>query len=88
MKLKSGFLYSSVYGKNIVGPTGSRSADFNGMMTLNDSGAFLWKQLETEKSEADLIAAIRESYPDVTEAYAQECVQDFVKQLKDADVLE
>lgn len=88
MKLKSGYLLSSVYGKNLVIPTGSRSADFNGMITMNETGAFLWKQLETEKSEEELVSVVCAQYPEVTEDYAVECVRDFVKQLREADVLE
>lgn len=88
MKLKSGFVLSSVYGKNLVIPTGSRGADFNGMITMNETGAFLWKQLESDKSEEELVSAVCGHYPEVKEDYAAECVRDFVKQLREADVLE
>ncbi len=88
MRIKSNFLLSNVSGKNIVVPVGERCASFNGMMTLNDSGAFLWKQLETDKSEAELVSIICSNYPEVEEQFAVDCVREFVKQLKEADCLE
>ena len=46
MKIKEGFVLRTIAGSNIVVPVGAASIDFNGMITLNDSGAFLWKELE------------------------------------------
>lgn len=87
MKIKSDFVLSKISNENVVVPVGSLGAKMNGMITLNDSGAFLWKQLQTEKTEDELIAAVLEAYPETKPAVAGEFVKDFVKQLKDADCL-
>lgn len=46
MKLKEGFVLRQVADTWVVMPLGQASVDFNGMLTLNESGAMLWKCLE------------------------------------------
>lgn len=87
MKIKSDFLFSTVSGKHLVIPTGAKAAEFNGMITLNDTGAFLWKQLETERTEDELVAVVVSNYPETGEDYARTCVREFVEQLRAADCL-
>lgn len=88
MKIKEGFILRNVAGSNIVVPFGDRCLDFNGMITLNDTGAFIWKQLETGAEEAEIVQAILAEYTDVDEARAAQCVKDFVEKLKEADCIE
>lgn len=40
MKIKKGFTIRNIAGSNIVVPVGNAEKIFNGMITLNDSGAF------------------------------------------------
>ena len=72
MKIKEGFVLRTIAGSNIVVPVGAASIDFNGMITLNDSGAFLWKELEQDCDIDDLTAALLREY-DVDEATARTC---------------
>ena len=87
MKIKPDFVLSKISNENVVVPVGSLGARMHGMITLNDSGAFLWKQLQTEKTEEELVASVLEAYPDTKPAVAIEFVRDFIKQLKEADCL-
>jgi sensor domain CHASE-containing protein len=57
MRLKKGFVLRNVAGETIVVPTGS-DLDLNMMITLNDSGKFLWEKLEQGAEEAELVAAV------------------------------
>ena len=68
-------------------PVGAASVDFNGMITLNDSGAFLWKELEQGGNVDSLTAALLREY-DVDEATARTCSADFIEKLKEANCLE
>ena len=88
MKIKSGFLLRDVAGCKIAVPVGKRTADFNGMINLNGTGAFLWKRLEQGATEDELTAALLEQYEDVDEPTARESVRSFVKTLSDADILD
>ncbi|MBR6376438.1 MAG: PqqD family protein [Oscillospiraceae bacterium] len=88
MKIKSGFLLRTVAGCDLVVPVGKRTADFNGMINLNKTGAFLWKRLEQGATEDELTAALLENYEDVDEPTARESAQSFVKTLSEAGVLD
>ena len=81
MKLKEGFLLRTVAGQTVVLPTGD-DLDLNMMITLNDTGAFLWERLEEETTEDALVQALLAEY-DVEEAAARNAVVAFVKQLND-----
>lgn len=81
MKLKDGFLLRQVAGQTVVLPV-SGDLDLNMMITLNDTGAFLWERLQSEIDEVALVAALLEKY-DVDEATAKNSVAAFVKKLND-----
>lgn len=80
MKIKDGFLLRSVAGETVVVPTGSQ-LDLNMMITLNETGKFLWQQLQQEVDRQALIAALLGEY-DVDEATAEQDVDDFVEKLE------
>ena len=81
MKLKEGFILREVAGQTVVLPSGD-DLNLNMMITLNGTGAFLWKQLEAEKSDAELVAALRAEY-DVDEETAMSAVDGFIAKLKE-----
>ena len=81
MKIKEGFLLREVAGQTVVLPV-SGDLDLNIMITLNDTGRFLWECLQDEANEADLVAALLREY-DVAEADAAAAVRGFVKKLDD-----
>lgn len=80
MKLKGGFVISEIAGKMVAVPT-EDDVDLNMMITLNDTGAFLWEKLKEETSEDKLVEALLAEY-DVDEATARRSVNAFVGKLK------
>ena len=86
MKIKEGFLLRQVAGENVVIPSGD-SLDLNMMITLNDTGAFLWEKLQEETTEEGLTAALLAEY-DVDEATAKAAVASFLAKLTENDILE
>ena len=60
--------------------------DMNMMITLNETGAFLWEKLQGETDEAGLVTALLAEY-DVDEATAKQAVANFVAKLSDNDFL-
>ena len=86
MKLKDGFILRTVAGQSVVLPVGG-DLDLNMMITLNDTGAFLWEKLQAGTTEANLVIALLEEY-DVDEAAAKNAVSGFVKKLNDNGFLE
>ena len=87
MKIKDGYMLRSVAGQNVVVPIGDAAVDFNGMISLNDSGAFLWEALAQGATEAELKAALLETY-DVDEARAEADVNAFVSRMREANFLD
>lgn len=87
MKLKEGFVLRQVAGSYVVVAVGLQTLDFKGMIRLNETGAFLWKQLAgTECTEESLVAAMTNEY-DVDDNTATNDVGAFVKSLREADLL-
>ena len=87
MKIKDGYMLRSVAGQNVVVPIGAAAVDFNGMISLNDSGALLWQILAQGATEAELKAALLEVY-DVDEARAEADVSAFVSRMREANFLD
>jgi hypothetical protein len=79
MKIKEGFLLRQVVGRTVALPMGAE-LDLNMMITLNETGAFLWEHLQTETDEDGLVAALRGEY-DVDEDTARASVRKFVETL-------
>ncbi len=87
MKIDQRFKIMSIAGENIVVPLGSKNVNFNKMISLNDSGAFLWQQLQKEKTEEELIHNMQEEY-EIDENTAAKDIKNFLKKLSDAGMLE
>ena len=85
MKLKDGFILRTVAGETVVLPTGGVT-NFDMMITLNDTGKFLWERLTVGAEEADLVKDLLAEY-DVTEELAAQSVTAFVDRLKELDFL-
>jgi len=81
MKIKDGFILRSVAGQTVVLPTGDE-LDLNMMITLNDTGTFLWEHLREETDENALVSALLSEY-DVDEETARSAVAGFVAKLND-----
>ncbi len=87
MKIKSGFVLHSVGNENVVVAVEERTKDFRGMIRLNDTGAFLWKQMEKDCTEQSLINALVKEYGIAAEL-AKQAVTSFFSQFSDVDVFE
>ena len=86
MKLKENFVLRQVAGSYVVVAVGAASVDFNGMLTLNESGALLWRTLEGGADRAALLAALTSEY-DVDEAQAARDLDEFLRSLRSAGCL-
>ena len=87
MKIKEGFMLKNIAGANVVVPVGSNTVSFRSVITLNESGAFLWKQLENDTTKEKILEAMLSEY-DVDQATAQADIDEFVEMLQKADLLQ
>ena len=86
MKIKDGFILRKVGKQYVVGATGKASKDFNGMIRLNASAAFLFGLMKADMTEEALVEALQAEYA-VEEAIAKEDVSMFLSKLKEAGAI-
>ena len=86
MKLSENFALRQVAGTWVVMPLGDATLDFNGMMTLNDTGAFLWNALEQGNDKNALVDALTAEYAVNAEQAAAD-VEEFLERLAEAGCL-
>ena len=87
MKLREDFALRQVADTWVVLPLGPVTANFNGMLTLNESGAILWKALEHGGDRDALADALCAKY-DVSRAEALADVDEFLTRLTEVGCLE
>lgn len=56
MKLKEGFVLREMCGENIVAAEGLQNINFNKLISLNETAAFLWKKVEGIEFTAETLA--------------------------------
>ncbi len=80
MTINENFVLRQVSTTWVVLPLGSDTVDFHGMVTLNESGVFLWKILEKGCTREDLANALTQEYT-VDYAVALQDVDAFLNKL-------
>lgn len=87
MKTKKGFMLRSVANRHVVVAVGQASVDFNGLITLNDTGAFIWEKLSKGCTYDELLSSILEAY-EVDEKTAKDGIDSFLETARSADLIE
>jgi len=63
MKIKDGFILRSICGEFIVVGEGLAQVNFNKMLSLNESAAYLWKEVEGKTfTQEDLVQLLLDKY--------------------------
>ncbi len=87
MKLKKNFILREVAGTFLVVAVGDAVKDFNKAINLNSTGAFLWKQLEKEVTEEELVDKLLEEY-EIDRETAKKDILGFLQRLREANLLD
>lgn len=87
MKIKKGFTVRNIAGSDIVVPVGNAEKIFNGMITLNESGAFFWNVLLKDTTVDEVVKKVTSEY-DVDEERAKADVEKFIEQLRENNLIE
>lgn len=86
-KIKDGFFMNKIADEHIVIARGKGAVDFAATLVFNETGAFLWKYMQTFRSIDQLATILAEHYSlDIVNAKAD--VTEFVNKLKENGVLE
>lgn len=87
MKVNNDFVLRKISDTTVLVPVGKTAVDFNAMIKLNDTGAYLFKQLQNGTDEQALIDNLVNDY-DVSREQAENDVSSFIIKLKDAGLIE
>lgn len=70
MKIKKGFELREMCGEYIIIGTGVENIDFSKVISLNESAALLWREVEGGEFTAETLASLLKEQYDVDEATA------------------
>lgn len=87
VKIKENFVLRQVAGTWVVLPLATETVDFSDMLKMNESGAFIWKELETGADREGLVKALTGEYS-VTEQQAATDVNEFLDKLMQIGCIE
>lgn len=87
MKIKDDFILRKVADTYVVVPVNSMTLDFNGIINLNETGAFLFELLQNGATKDELLIRLLEEY-DVSKQNASSDIDIFIEKVKEADILE
>lgn len=87
MRLSNKFVLRQVAGNWVVLPLSDATVNFNGMLSLNETGVMLWKLLEQGSTREALAQALTDEY-DVTYDQALADVDEYLGKLERAGCLE
>ena len=82
LKIKKGFILRKM-GENYIAVTvGATSKEINGMIRLNETGKFLWEQMEDGIEREDLIQKMMQQFNGLDEKTAETDLDEFLKSIE------
>ena len=87
MKILKRIIKRNIAGDIILVPVGDASLEIKGLITLNETGEFLWDALEKAENESALAAMLAAEY-DVDTATAEADTKVFLQKLKELGIIE
>ena len=86
IQLDKGFVLRKIGDDYIIVPVGQAALSFNGMITVNETGAFLWEQLVEGTNKEELLRTMLETY-EVTQEEAERDIDEFLDILYENEIL-
>lgn len=88
MKIKDGFILRDIAGTTYVVAVGARSKSFKGMVTLNETGKFIWQILEKGATRDEITSKLLSEFEGADRATVEKDVDNFISKLEGDDILE
>ena len=88
MKLKKGYRLRSLGQEFILVAEGLDAVDFSRMISMNESAAFLWKEVEGKDFDAEMMTALLTDNYDITRETAQNDVAALLESWSAAGLIE
>ena len=88
MQISNDYVLREILNECIIVPTGSEAMRFQGVIAVNETGAFLWKYLQThDAGEEELVEDICKEY-DVGKDQAVQDVGEFLELLRKNGIID
>ena len=87
MKIKDGFILREVAGSFVVVAVGKRATEFNGVINLNETSAFMWRMLEKGATTEEIVTEMSKEYDAPIDVLERD-VKSFTQKLKEAGLAE
>ena len=87
MKIKEGFILRTVAKENVVVAVGKASVLLNGIIKLNNTGAFLWNILKDGAQKEELVDKLVQKYG-ISQVQAEVDVESFLQTLHSVECIE
>ena len=86
MELKKKFVLRNIVGETILVPIGQNNEAFNGLISINELGKFIWENIESAKDKEELLQRILDEY-EVDKDVAKADLDEFLGKLKAVDII-
>lgn len=87
MRISKDYIVREIAGEYIIVPTGREALNFQGLITVNETGAFLWNLLQEESmTEDSLTDALCESY-EIERTMAEQDIKEFLRYVEQRGLL-
>ena len=87
MKIKEGYLLRNIAGESVVVPMGKAILEFNGLIRVNETGAFLWELLREDCDSQKLVDAVVSEY-EIDAESARGDIDSFIETLREGGILQ
>lgn len=87
MKIEKEFILREIAGDYVIIPTGKTTLELNGLITVNELGAFLWEKLQQDITKAELVEAVLDEY-EIDRETVEKDVDEFLEELVKNRILE
>ena len=86
MKIDKEFILREIAGDYIIIPTGRNVLEFNGLITVNEVGRFIWDKLQREITFEELVRTVLDEY-EIDEKVARQDIHEFLDKLIEGNIL-
>ena len=89
MRAKKGFKLRNICGENIIVAEGKENIDFTNIISMNETSAFLWEQIEQKDNfDAETLTELLLDNYDVDKEIALNDASELIKQWLEAEIIE
>lgn len=88
MKIKKGFRLRNVCGENIIVAEGIENIDFSRIISMNETSAYLWQNIQDKEFDADTLVKLLLTEYEVDEATARKDAEGLITKWLEAGIVE